>query len=80
MAQAVSQGGGTPSPRRTESTSAPADADPEPEVGSHSRAEAPGLVSAPLDVPADPNEPRPGTPDSQNLSRPLTLSLFNGLD
>ena len=80
MAQAVSQGGGTPSPRRTESTSAPADADPEPEVGSHSRAEASGMVSAPLDVPADPNEPRPGTPDSQNLSRPLTLSLFNGLD
>ena len=77
---AVSQGGGTPSPERLESGSAPADSDPEPEVSSPVRGAAPDMPSAPLDLAADTSEARAGTPDSQNVSRPLTLSLFNGLE
>jgi hypothetical protein len=38
------------------------------------------MPSAPLDLAADTSEARAGTPDSQNVSRPLTLSLFNGLE
>jgi 3'-5' exoribonuclease len=85
------QGGGTPLPSRVEPGWAHAEADPEPEIVASVLAAAPEvvpsvlvaapvMVSAPLDVPADLNEPRVGTPDSQSIARPLTLSLFNGLD
>jgi 3'-5' exoribonuclease len=80
VVQVVSQGGGTPLPMRAERLPAPAEGDPETRVSSPARVATQVMVSSPLDVPVDVDESQGGIPDSQSISRPLTLSLFNGLD